>query len=172
MSDYERPRRIRAADDFDAFDCGVAVLNEWLKRHALANDASGMTTVYVTTKEGRVVGYYGLCTSVVEHDHAIRKVARGMPKHPIPALLITRFAVTSDAQRLGLGRHLLRDAFVRAAKVASEVGVRALHVHAKDDRAREFYAKYGFVSSPIDEAHLQMPIKDIAASLGAIGGSA
>ena len=172
MSEYERPRRISAADDFAAFDCGVEVLNEWLRQYAVANDASGMTTVYVTTKGGRVVGYYGLCTSVVEHEHAIRKVGRGMPKHPIPALLITRFAVTSDEQGVGLGRHLLRDTFVRAAKVASEVGVRALHVHAKNDDGRTFYAKFGFVSSPIDEAHLQMPIKDIAASLGAIGGGA
>jgi GNAT superfamily N-acetyltransferase len=128
-----------------------------------------MTRVYVTTKAGDVVGYYGLSMSVIEHVDAIKRVARGMPKHPIPALLITRFAVSSSEQGTGLGRHLLRDVLVRAVKVAEEVGVRALHVHAKDESARAYYAKFGFVPSPVDDHHLQMRIKDIAASLSEMG---
>lgn len=147
------------------------MLDDWLKRHALANDRSGMTRVYVTTKDGSVVGYYGLCTSVIEHEDAIKNVGRGMPQHPIPALLITRFAVARSEQGVGLGRHLLRDALVRVVKVADDVGVRALHVHAKDDAARGFYARFGFAPSPIDEAHLQLSIKSIRASLGASGTS-
>ncbi len=63
----------------------------------------------------------------------------------------------------------MRDAFVRAANVAGEVGVRALHVHAKDGAAREFYAKFGFTPSPIDDAHMQIPIKDVIASILASG---
>jgi GNAT superfamily N-acetyltransferase len=145
------------------------VLDDWLKNHAVANDRSGMTNVYVTTRDGRVAGYYGLCTSVIEHEDAIKKVGRGMPRHPIPALLITRFAVSLDEQGAGLGRHLLRDALVRAVKVADDVGVRALHVHAKDDAARAFSTRFGFAQSPVDDAHLQLPLKTIRASLGAAG---
>jgi GNAT superfamily N-acetyltransferase len=72
-------------------------------------------------------------------------------------------------QGAGLGRHLLRDALVRAVKVADDVGVRALHVHAKDDAVRTFYVKFGFAPSPVDDAHLQLPLKTIRASLGAAG---
>jgi GNAT superfamily N-acetyltransferase len=147
------------------------VLDDWLKNHALAHDRSGMTRVYVTTKDGRVVGYYGLCTSVVEHEDAIKNVARGMPRHPVPALLITRFAVSRSEQGVGLGRHLLRDALVRVVKVADDVGVRVLHVHAKDGAARAFYARFGFAPSPIDDAQLQLAIKSMRASLGASGTS-
>ena len=129
-----------------------------------------MTRVYVSTKDARVVAFYGLSMSVIEHEHAIKKVARGMPRHPIPALLITRFAVTSSEQGTGLVRHLLRDALVRAAKVATDVGVRAIHAHAKDKTAKAFYLKFGFAPSPIDEHHMQMRIKDITASLAASGG--
>ncbi len=50
-----------------------------MRRYALTNDKSGMTNVYVTTKDGYVVGYYGLCTSSIEHEDAIKKVGRGMP---------------------------------------------------------------------------------------------
>lgn len=167
MSHYERPRRISADDVVATFDCGVEVLNTWLREHALASDRSGMTSVYVTTAGGRVVGYYGLCTSVIEHEDAIAKVGRGMPRHPIPALLISRFAVDVSQQGHGLGRQLLRDALVRVVKVADDVGVRALHVHAKNPQARAFYASVGFTPSPVDDAHLQLPIKTIRASLGA-----
>jgi len=65
-----------------------------LSRHARDSDRSGMSAVYVTTKDGLVVGYYGLANSTIEHADATSKVVRGMPLHPIPALLITRLAVT------------------------------------------------------------------------------
>jgi len=126
-----------------------------------------MSRVYVTTKDGRVVGYYGLATSVIEHADAIKQVARGMPKHRIPALLITRLAVTSAEKRQGLGRGLLRDAMLRAITVADSVGVRALHVHAKTPEARRWYEGFGFRRSPVDEFHLQVTIKTLRASFAA-----
>jgi hypothetical protein len=34
-------------------------------------------------------------------------------------------------------------------------------VHAKDERARAFYGKFGFESSPVQEFHLYLLMKDI-----------
>ncbi len=165
-----RPRPVDEADDRSTFACGVAVLDDWLRLHALESHRSGMSRVFVTTRGPyRVVGYYGLASIGIEHASATRRVGRGMPRHPIPALLITRLATCRSEQGHGLGRALVRDAMIRAVRVAEQVGVRALHAQAKSDVARAFYVGLGFEPSPADPLHLQVTMKTIRASLAAAG---
>jgi hypothetical protein len=54
----------------------------------------------------------------------------------------------------------------RALSVADELAVRVLLVHAIDERARSFYERFGFETSPTDPLNLQLLIKDIRATLG------
>ena len=51
----------RAASTRGWFD----VLDDWLKRRALANEETGGSRTYVVCAEGRVVGYYALATGAV-----------------------------------------------------------------------------------------------------------
>jgi ribosomal protein S18 acetylase RimI-like enzyme len=57
-----------------------------------------------------------------------------------------RFAVDLKTQGCGLGKFLLVDAMKRIQAVAISVGVYALVVDAKDESAKSFYLKYGFIS--------------------------
>src|SRR5262249_37413936 len=93
------------------------------------------------------------------------RAARGMPRHPISAMLLARLAVDERAQGGGLGATLLADAMERTLLVAEETGIRLLLVHAVDDEARGFYLHYGFEPSPTDPMNLQLWIKDIRATL-------
>ena len=52
------------------------------------------------------------------------------------------------AQGVKLGASLLQDAVNRAIAVSHNAGVRALLVHALNDRAKQFYRHYGFRESP------------------------
>ena len=61
----------------------------------------------------------------------------------------------------------VRDAILRAAQAADIVGCRALLVHAKDPAAQAFYRKFGFESSPVNELHLYLLMKDILANQAA-----
>jgi GNAT superfamily N-acetyltransferase len=54
----------------------------------------------------------------------------------------------------------------RTLQVAEAIGVRALTVHAKDERAVAFYRHFGFTPSPTDARHLFMIIKDIRSAAG------
>lgn len=164
MNAYKRPRQIAESDQTVGFGCGVEALDLWLTRNALATHKSGMSKVYVTTADDRVVGFYALASSVIEHKDAITRVNRGMPSFPIPAILITRLAVDREHQGNHLGAGLLKDAITRAINAADEIGVRAVHVHAKTDAARVFYERYGFEQSPTDDLHLQITIKTLKAS--------
>lgn len=166
MSQFSKPRKLDPQDDVDEFNCGQPDLDDWLKRFALINQRAGMTTVFVTLSEGKVVGYYALATGGVERANAPARVTQGVPAHPIPVILLARLAVDSSAQKSGLGRALVRDALIRVAAAADEIGIRALLIHAKDESAREFYMKCAeFEPSPTDPLHLFLLMKDLKKSL-------
>jgi GNAT superfamily N-acetyltransferase len=153
--------------DIRDFDCGVGSLNLWLKRHALqaASSGSARTYVVIDKKQARVAGYHALAAASISLLAATPRAAKGMPRHPIPAVLLARLAVDTTVQGRGVGAWLLRDAMLRALSVGDELGVRVLLVHAIDDDARRFYQRYGFEPSPTDDRNLQLLLKDIRASI-------
>jgi GNAT superfamily N-acetyltransferase len=163
---FSKIRKLHPEDDVDEFNCGQPDLDDWLKRFALINQRADMATVFVTLSEGKVVGYYALATGGVERANAPSRVTRGVPAHPVPVIVLTRLAVDSSVQKSGLGRALVRDALIRVATAANEVGIRALLIHAKDESAREFYMKCAeFEPSPTDPLHLFLLMKDLRKSL-------
>jgi GNAT superfamily N-acetyltransferase len=130
------------------FDCGEPILDEWLRRRAFANQASGASRTFVIVDENdRVYGYYALAAGAVSHDLATPKTRRNMPD-PIPVMVLGRLAVDQSAKGHRLGASLLQDAVKRALAVSRNAGVRALLVHALHDGARQFYQHYGFEPSP------------------------
>jgi hypothetical protein len=49
----------------------------------------------------------------------------------------------------------------RTLEAADIAGIRAIAVHAKDDDARAFYERFGFVAAPTDPYHLFVLLKDV-----------
>lgn len=150
MEGVNAPRLLQASDEAEQFDCGVEVLNSWLKRRALLNHLSGASRTYVATVGNRIVGYYCLAAGSIQHEAATGKIRRNMPE-PIPALVLGRLAVDRHVQKRGIGPALVLHALERAQEVAQVVGVRALLVHAKDKEAAAFYRHFGLAPSPLDE---------------------
>lgn len=111
-------------------------------------------------QDGRVVGYYALTLGAVEHDEVPSAIAKGMPRHNIPVVVLARLGVDRTVQRRGLGRWLLADAISRTLVVAENAGTRALLVHALPE-AVDFYRRWGFEPSPTDERHLYLLVTDM-----------
>ena len=143
------PQPLEATHDVASFDCGEPSLNDWLKRRALANHLSGASRTFVVVDDQiLVVGYYALAAGAISHESAAGAVRRNMPD-PIPVLVLGRLAGDQRAQGIHLGAALLRDAVQRASAVSQNAGVRAIVVHALNERARDFYQHYGFQGSPL-----------------------
>ena len=142
-----------------AFDCGEAVLDEWLKRRALANNISGASRTFVVADDHHeVMGYYALAAGAVTHQESNRTIRQNMPD-PIPVMVLARLAVDIRAQGMKLGAALLRDALQRCIQVSQNAGVRALLVHALNDKARQFYEHYGFKAAPTHPMTLMLSIR-------------
>jgi GNAT superfamily N-acetyltransferase len=146
----------------DVFNCGLAPLNAYLQRFALANQSAGGAQTYAAILEGKVIGYYSLSTASVEYDQSPERTKKGLARHPIPVILIARLAVDHSWQGKGLGAALLRDALRRIVSAADIVGIRAVLVHAKDEAAKRFYEHFDFDPSPVDPMHLFLLVKEIA----------
>ena len=157
------PEPLKASHRLDDFECGEAVLDDWLKRRALANQSSGASRTFVVTEQdGRVCGYYAMAAGAVSHQLATGRVRRNMPD-PVPVMVLARLAVDRRMQGQHLGASLLQDAVNRAVAVSQNAGVRALLVHALHEKARQFYEHYGFQPSPVHPMTLMLRLSSVKA---------
>lgn len=160
------PEHLNARHDLTAFDSSVPALDDWLKKRALANEASGASRTYVVSAGGRVVGYYALANGAVAAERTTGRIRRNMPD-PIPVMVLGRLAVDKAYQSKGLGAALLGDAVLRTVQAAEIGGIRAILLHAISDDAKRFYERYGFTPSPVDPMTLMIGIADVVKTLGA-----
>lgn len=141
-------RRLEEFDQVEAFDCGDDPLNNYLKRHAWANQQkSSLGVTYVAIDEGAprtVLGYFTLATASVPRDAFPRKYVRGLPPYDLPLILLARLAVDRRFSGKGLGHALISEAFKIALRVADDVGCRCIITDAYRQRT-DWYARYGFV---------------------------
>jgi predicted N-acetyltransferase YhbS len=158
------PEPLGAQHRVEEFDCGSQSLNDWLRKQALRNQASGAARTFVACDDDRVIAYYALASSAVAIDTATGKLRRNMPD-PIPVVVLGRLAVDVAYQGRGLGRALLRDAGRRVLFAGNEIGIRGLLAHALDENAKNFYRRLGFDPSPLDPMTLMITLADLRASL-------
>ena len=159
------PILLNKSHDTSSFDCGVTALNNFLQKYALQNIKNRSVRTFVALEDNVVLGYYSLVAASVEHSAVPPQIRKGLGKYPIPVILIARLAVDISIQGQGLGKGLLKDALLRILGVTENLGVRAVLVHAKDEKAKSFYPKFGFESSPLDQYHLYLLIQDIQKTL-------
>ncbi|QDD63568.1 GNAT family N-acetyltransferase [Herbaspirillum seropedicae] len=153
------PQSLAAIHRLEGFDSGEPSLDDWLKRRALTNHLNGASRTFVVVDaDQHVIGYYSLAAGAVTHTEATGAVRRNMPD-PVPVMVLARLAVDARAQGLKLGAALLQDAVRRVQYVAEKAGVRALLVHALNERAKQFYEHYGFLASPLHPMTLMLPLK-------------
>lgn len=158
------PVPITSEHRLDGFECGKPPLDKWLKVHALGNEAKASRTFVVADTAMNVQAFYTLATGSVTLKEVPRRIRQGLP-NPVPVMMLGRLAVDQRFAGCGIGPALLREAMVRTIRVAREAGVRAMIVHAIDDAAVNFYAKYGFQIFPPETRTLFLPVETILAAL-------
>ena len=160
MSRY-RIEPLQARHAVERFDCGEEALNRFLVRFALANQGARASRSDVALDGDVVVGFHTLVVGEVSPEQAPERIGKGLARHPIPLMVLARLAVAVAHQGKGFGAALLKDGVGRTLAAAGISGIRALAVHAKDERAQGFYEHFGFRPSPTDPLHLFVLLKDL-----------
>jgi GNAT superfamily N-acetyltransferase len=163
MSEKPNVAKLTADHDQASFDCGNDALNRFIKQHALQGQRAGISQTYVATIGTGIVGFHTLVVGEITHSEAPERLAKGLPRFPIPIIILARLAVDASWKGKGLGGALVVDAMRRILNAADIAGVRAMVVHAKDDDARRFYEHLGFIPFPGKMLTLYRLLKDIRA---------
>jgi GNAT superfamily N-acetyltransferase len=148
--------------DRSGFDCGVPELNTFLRTTARQHAQKGISRTFVLTDGTPVIhGFFTLILCEIIPKSLPAVYARKFPSHSLPAVRLARLAVSRKYQGKRFGELLLAEAIHRTALVAEQAGVIGLFVDAKDDAARRFYKRYGFMAIPEHPLQLFLPIDTI-----------
>lgn len=132
---------------------------------------AGQTPGQTPHDSREIAGYYALAAGAVMPRDAPARVVRGLASNQaVPVVLLARLAVDHRSQGRRLGRSLLQDATTRVLRAGELIGVRALLVHAVNERARAWYAQFGFAASPTHPLHLTLLMKDLRATVERLAG--
>jgi predicted GNAT family N-acyltransferase len=151
------------AHDRAAFSCGSEALDNYLKTQASQDIAKRVAACFVLTPDGRTVaGFYTLSQYSVDLVTLPEEIVKKLPKYPeVPATLVGRLAISERFRGQGLGEFLLLDALYRCLQQSKQVASAAVVVEAKDEAAKRFYERFGFLSLPETPNRLFLPIKTV-----------
>ena len=152
------------------FDCGDVEMNQVLRRYARQSHEQNAAKTFCAidnSDSGRILGFYTVTPSAVDHDEVPVTMTRGLARHEVSGFKLARIATDLTVAGQGLGGQLLAAAALRCLRVAEEVGGILLIIDAKHERAANWYASYG--AEPLQDRPLTlvMPLATFANELKA-----
>ena len=159
---------LERSHDRSRFGCGSEALDRYIRQQASQDARRQVARVFVAVPEEsrEVAGFYTLSAGSLERATLPPEEAECLPRYPVPVALIRRLAVDAHWSGQGLGSALLADAFRRVIRAGEALAVYAVTVDAKDERARAFYERFGFIPLPDTERRLFCPIATAQRPIG------
>ncbi|WP_026358915.1 hypothetical protein [Aureimonas ureilytica] len=155
-----------------AFDCGDAAMNEFLRRYARQSHEQNASKTFCAidvATPNRVLGFYTITPAAVAHTVVPSHLKKGLAQHDVPGFKLARIATDRSVAGCGLGGQLLAAAALRCLRVATEAGGVLLIIDAKGERAAQWYQSYG--AEPLQDSPLTlvMSLASFAGDLRARG---
>ena len=145
------------------FDCGSEALNQYLQRTARQHDQKGISRTFVLVDTERpqiVIGFFTLALCEISTRIIPSKWAKKYPTI-VAGVKLARLAVDKSYQRQGIGKILMIEAMKKALIIADNAGVIGLFVDAKDEVAKSYYNRYGFVELKDHPLKMFLPLATV-----------
>lgn len=144
-----------------AFDCGQPDLNQFLHQQAGQLARKNISKTYVAVADDGVTVQGFVTVSVGQIQTLQLPPQFKLPRYPIPVFRIGRLGVDHRCQGKGMGQHLMAFALQLALNFSNQVGIYAVVVDAKDEKASRFYQTLGFQPMLDQPLCLYLPIKNL-----------
>lgn len=152
----------------EQFDCGVEVLNQFLKATARQHIQKGVSRTFVLSNRPAapleqqeclqdIIGFFTLTICEISSKKLPSPLAQKYPLQ-VPGVKLARLAVDKQWQRQGIGEILMVEAMQRALLVADTAGGIGLFIDAKDESAQSYYVRYGFIALEDNPLEMFLPL--------------
>ncbi len=151
--------------DRAGFDCGSEPLNRFLQQVARQHAERGLSRTFVVVESDAVtpkpiLGFFSLAATEADTEHLPPNLSKKLPRK-IPAARLGRLAISKNQQGQGIGSALMIEVLRKTAHVSEDLGCCGLFVDAKDERAADFYLRFGFLPLPDQPLTLFLPIQTV-----------
>ena len=136
------------------FSCEDDSLTEYIRKQVSQDIRRRLAACFVAVdNKQNVIGCYTLTSESLGRELIPDKYLKQVPEgYNAPVILLGRLARDIKAKGTGLGEYLLLDALFRSYKLSNEnIGAMAVVVDPINEKAAEFYKKYGFEQLPDSE---------------------
>lgn len=150
--------------DRQGFTCGVPELDRYFRTQAGQDQRANVSSPYVLVQAatGTIVGFYTISAYGVDASDLPPAVTKRTPRYArLPAILLGRLAVDLRFHGQGFGGRLLREALTQADSLSQQLAAVAIIVDAKDDAARSFYERVGFIRFPDQPYRLALAMRTV-----------
>jgi len=137
--------------DRDSFDCGETELNTFIKTQAAKHMQAGISRTMVLpgteplpNQKYPICSFYSIAPSSIDRESLPPKLAKKLPRYPIPVFLLAQLAVHKEFHGSGLGKVSLSKALKYLWEVNAHMRAYAIVVDCLTESAQSFYTKYGF----------------------------
>ncbi len=150
-------RRLSQRDLCGGFSCGTEVLDDFIRRYAKQQERRQQSATTLALVAGDIAGFVTCLPGAVD-SHRLSSVLTGLPRQPVPVLVLARMATDTRFKGMRVGSTLLGSVVLpNADQLARSLGCVGIRVDAKA-AAIAFYARYGFVSLEMDNESLVTPM--------------
>jgi len=124
------------------FDCGDDMINDFVHKKLKRRVKKNLSQAFVLLdKEENFIAFYTLDSFSIVRELFEEK--QGLPP-VIPVIKLGMLGVDKKYQNKGVGKRLLKDAFVKVLKASKYIGCAGIYLLAQE-KAISFYQKLGFI---------------------------
>ncbi len=145
MATVVEVRPLAQSDERSKFSCGQEELDRFFHHYAAQNQFKlHLSVTYVVVVGQDILGFATVTLGSVERASLpSSRVKKRLPNYPLPVLRLARLGVDLRAQRLGVGKALLRYVLELAVEQRDRTGCAGVVTDAKPE-AVAFYERLGF----------------------------
>ncbi|MEZ5478745.1 MAG: GNAT family N-acetyltransferase [Thiolinea sp.] len=158
---YKHPQRKQ-------FFCGEPELDAYLANFAGQHEQSGVSRTFLALApdDESLLGYYTLSMSSIPRNHLPEHLQKRFPAFPIPVARLARLAVDRQYQGTGVSEYIFMAALNQCYHLSLGIGMVAVVVDAKHEKAARFYSRYGFEALPDQPLLLWLNAKKLKSLFG------
>jgi predicted GNAT family N-acyltransferase len=165
MSVYKMKVELLKKDhDRSRFKCEEETLTEYIQKQVSQDVKKRLATCFVNVnQQNRVLAYYTLSSESLGRESIPEVYQKKVPRnYNAPVILLGRLARDISQKGTGLGELMLLDALHRSYTLSEKsIGAMAVVVFPINEKAKKFYAGYGFIDIP-DSGQMFLPMNVIA----------